>query len=434
MPQPKRNWRPFHETRAHVRSLRLENQKAYESWSKSGKRPDDIPGSPSKAYVNEWEGWADFLGNNGSRPHRVCAARQYLLFAEAREYVRKLGLQTQKEYAAWAKTTHRPVGIPAGPYSIYGDQWTNWSDWLGTRGADGYRPFEEAKAYVHAQHFNTRQEWLDHTASPDFPMDLPIYPEYGYRDSGWVDWPDWLGVAGKLTRPRILAILNAIAEVVPDLRPAELYAILCHKGVMTTDRRHTHIEALRALEELCNSGNVEATLTKALTALDSSRSGNIGPLDAGDAAAISDLERELTSEEIERASPIPKLRSLESLRVVDKAVSLGLVGDSDLIDFLFSSRLAALWQEVFDGNPEFSPEQLQAAATGQYFDVIRDRFLTEYHGALNLQLPEGYGRTCVAVTAPRPSPRCRPSGEGCDDLVGDVLANLVLGRHLSASD
>ncbi len=213
MPQPKRNWRSYAEAREFVRSLHIPKQQAYEAWSKSGARPDDIPGSPKRAYGAEWQGWADFLGNNGAKPRRVCASGEYLPFEEARAHIRKLGLQTQNEYREWAKTEDRPVGIPAGPYNIYGDEWTNWSDFLGARGFNGYRSFEEARDYAREKQFKSRQDWADHANSHEFPHDLPIYPEYAYRDDGWIDWPNWLGIEGKLTRPRILAILNSIKEI-----------------------------------------------------------------------------------------------------------------------------------------------------------------------------------------------------------------------------
>lgn len=392
MPRVKTNWRPFEDARMYVQSLRFANQKAYEGWSKSGSRPNDIPGSPAKAYGQHWQGWGDFLGNGGGRPNRVCTSGAYRSFAEAREFVRRLQLPSQRAYREWAKGADRPAGIPAGPYTIYRDEWVSWADWLGTRVADGYLPFDEARAYARSQHFPHRNAWHEHAISPEFPENLPIYPDYVYRETGWIDWPDWLGIQGKLTRPRILSILNSLRDVIPDLRPAELYAILQHRGVLTADRRHTRIDALDALERLCQTDSLEASLQEAAAALErtelpepeqeSERSSATVPIDRA--------EQELSPEAIEKATTLPRLKNLNSLLVIDRIIDSGLINDDDLFVFLLLSRIAALWQEVLDGNPDFTPEKLKAAPSSRYFDMIRERFLAEYENVVNLPLPAGY--------------------------------------------
>lgn len=447
MPQVKRKWRSFAEARDHVRALGLKCQKDYEAWSKSGQRPADIPGSPAKAYGAEWPGWADFLGNGGARPLRTCAKREYRPFAEAREFVRKLGLRTQRQYSEWARSGDRPEGIPANPYLIYGDEWTDWADWLGQRGADGYRPFVEARAYAQSKQFKTRQEWIAHAMSPEFPLDLPIYPEYAYRDAGWMDWADWIGTEGKLNRPRILELLNAIKEVIPHLRPSELYVILRHKKVLSASVRHTRIDALRALERLCHAVNVDATLDEVATALEKTQAEKLNVAENGQCAteeeAANPVETELTPEDIERASPIPRVKSIDGLRVLDEAANSGLLDDDELVEFLISSRIAALWQEVLDGNPAFTPESLLAAPSGRFFDIIRDRFLSEHAAVVNLPVPTGYafhknGQLALPnlmqrLTAYRLANQKRlinASGVGAGKSLAAVYASQVIGAKL----
>lgn len=395
MPRPKRNWRPFETAREFVRALNLPNQKAYEAWSKSGQRPDDIPGSPAKAYKPpQWDGWADYLGNGGGRPRRISTAGNYLPFPDARAYVQRLRLPTQHAYVEWAKTGDRPPGIPAGPYNIYGDEWVSWADWLGTHGPNGYLPFSEARAYTRNRQFRSRREWLDHAATSEFPQNIPMYPEHAYRETGWVDWPDWLGIQGKLTHPRILAILNSLKRVIGDLRPAELYAILQRRGVLKVDKRHTRIDALNALERLCQTDDIESGLQEAAVALDRSEDSQSEQIsvskDLHETSEPDSPEQELSPEAMEKATALPRLKNLDSLRVIDRATDEDLVDDDELIEFLMSSRIAALWQEVFDGNLEFTPEKLKAAPSSHYFDLIRERFLAEYDGAVNLALPAGY--------------------------------------------
>ena len=52
-------------------------------------------------------------------------------FKEARDYVRSLKLNSQKEYYALMKTDARPADIPYSPSTVYKEKWTSWGDWLG---------------------------------------------------------------------------------------------------------------------------------------------------------------------------------------------------------------------------------------------------------------------------------------------------------------
>jgi hypothetical protein len=57
-----RGWRPFEEAREFVRGLGLKGWQEWKTYSKSGQRPDDIPGQPDKVYKGEWLGMGDWLG------------------------------------------------------------------------------------------------------------------------------------------------------------------------------------------------------------------------------------------------------------------------------------------------------------------------------------------------------------------------------------
>ena len=54
----------FIECKQFVQKLNLSGQKEWQNYSKSGKRPINIPSDPSRRYKREgWKGWKDFLGN-----------------------------------------------------------------------------------------------------------------------------------------------------------------------------------------------------------------------------------------------------------------------------------------------------------------------------------------------------------------------------------
>ena len=61
----KLGYRKFDEAREFARKLRLPNKRAWENWSKSGFRPDDIPSSPHQTYRTlGWLGYKDWLTKN----------------------------------------------------------------------------------------------------------------------------------------------------------------------------------------------------------------------------------------------------------------------------------------------------------------------------------------------------------------------------------
>ena len=61
--RPAINFLPFEEAREFARNLNLNGQAAWKKWSKSGKRPDDIPSHPDDVYKDSgWISWANWLG------------------------------------------------------------------------------------------------------------------------------------------------------------------------------------------------------------------------------------------------------------------------------------------------------------------------------------------------------------------------------------
>lgn len=82
------------------RSLLLLYSQRYVALGKAGEVLQDKTGGRGKSKRKNW------------RP-----------FEEAREFVRALGLQRQREWAEWAKTDARPTDIPFNP-----SQTTGYSD------------------------------------------------------------------------------------------------------------------------------------------------------------------------------------------------------------------------------------------------------------------------------------------------------------------
>merc|ERR1711974_370363 len=59
---PRNDFLPFDEAREYVRSLQLQSFKDWQAWSKSGKRPDNIPSAPDHTYRGKgWVSWPDWM-------------------------------------------------------------------------------------------------------------------------------------------------------------------------------------------------------------------------------------------------------------------------------------------------------------------------------------------------------------------------------------
>ena len=133
-----------------LRKQGLTSQRQYERWCKDGKRPNFIPATPSKTYklIGTWKGWGDYLGTGTVAPQN----REFVSFTKARKFVRKLKLKNGNEWKEYAKKNKKlleKLQIPANPGSVYKKSYRGWGDWLGTGFIAyfnrKYPPFSEAK-------------------------------------------------------------------------------------------------------------------------------------------------------------------------------------------------------------------------------------------------------------------------------------------------
>ena len=184
-----REYLPFEEAREFIRELELKTYKEWEEYSKSGKRPNNIPGSPYKIYKNiGWTNMADWLGN-GKR------VGEYLPFKEAREFIRDLKLRSKKNWEEYSKSSKRPNNIPGSPNVIYKDKgWINMADWLGNGKRVGeYLPFKETREFVRKLKLKGQKEWKEYCKSGKKPNNITGSPNIIYKDKGWISMGDFLG-------------------------------------------------------------------------------------------------------------------------------------------------------------------------------------------------------------------------------------------------
>ena len=181
---------PFEEARDFLRALGLKGWKEWQAYSASG-RPLNIPASPGTAYAGKgWKDLGDWLGTGPIR------SGDLLPYDEARDFVRALGFKNVKEWRAYCASGERPLNIPANPQKAYaGKGWTDWGDWLGTervRSGDFLR-YDEGRDFIRALGLKSQKEWHAYCASGERSLNIPRHPDRVYAGKGWKDWGDWLG-------------------------------------------------------------------------------------------------------------------------------------------------------------------------------------------------------------------------------------------------
>lgn len=201
-------WRPFEEAREYARGLGVRNHLEWRAHVGSGDAPADVPRGPDATYRDlGWSGWGDFLGTGNKGRFEFA----YRPFAEARAFVRRLGLTSSPEWVAWCRGDRpdlppRPDDVPTNPHRTYAKEWRGMGDWLGTGRIQTqrrrYRWFANARAFVRSLGLKNQTEyfawWREHGGEA---LDLPGHPERTYAKA-WRGWGDFLGTGNVAPRDR----------------------------------------------------------------------------------------------------------------------------------------------------------------------------------------------------------------------------------------
>ena len=189
-----RHYRSFEEARKWARARELKSNTEWLRLAAEKRLPEDIPTNVKQVYRSEWQGVADFLGNNYVHPRN----RKYRSFASAREWARTHGLQSEKEWREHIKRPGGlPVDIPANVYNVYRNDWTEWGDFLGSGYVANqkrhYRSFAEARNWAHAQALKSKTDWVRCIRVQGWlPSDIPADPLKTYG-AAFTSFGDFLG-------------------------------------------------------------------------------------------------------------------------------------------------------------------------------------------------------------------------------------------------
>jgi hypothetical protein len=188
---------PFEQAREYVRNLNLYSFEDWKEYSKSDKKPMEIPTNPQKIYKDEWTSYSDFLGTGRLSPTAV--GQNFWPFEKSREFARGLNLNSNKEYRTYTNSGDRPKELPTNPDTFYGDEFTNWGDFLGTGFISNtiiskqFLSYEEAREYVRRLNFVAKREYLVWAKSDKRPKNIPYNAQDIFKKRGsWINWYDYL--------------------------------------------------------------------------------------------------------------------------------------------------------------------------------------------------------------------------------------------------
>jgi len=445
----KRKFKPFEEAREFVHSLKLHNEDEWRRYCKSGQKPADIPYKPSRTYENEWKGMGDWLGTGYIAP----GLRKFRPFEEAREFVHTLKLKSREEWEQYCKSGKKPDDIPYKPSRTYENEWIRWGDWLGTgRIADQkrrFRPFEEAREFIHSLGLQSETEWRKYCKSGKKPQDIPQKPYRTYKRE-WTTWGDWLGtgrIANQVSgwsAEKVKGLLRALIETrtIYQWDEAVLYSLLLRKGVLDlSSNRHTKffknlIEASRteqgrkAIEEYANSDSEVPPDLSELTHLNTEDKEEVQTASSQEIAQIVGNEDQLDYGQIKTAKQILANTSfLESINV-----------DEEAMQFYLDYSIDELWKSAFRYGEEKAI--ITAKRNGnRYHDTVVDTFLSDYKGTQDIKskLPDSYSfphrptlmQLYVAHKIKTNSYFGNFSGTGAGKTLSAVLASRVIDSKMT---
>ena len=110
-----------------------------------------------------------------------------------------------------------------------------------------------------------------------------------------------------------------------------------------------------------------------------------------EAEPIDDVDIEITGTPTERPEvtqepTLPTMREINDLHSLDNQLYASM--DKEAFEALVQYKLRKLWNNVL--NNEISLETLKNESGGQYFEMVKEMFLTEYDEAINYQPKQGY--------------------------------------------
>ena len=99
----KKNWMPFEQAKALMRTEGIQTTRQFNQWKEEGKRPNNFPSAPHTVYKDSgWKDYPDFFGSGWTR------LKNWIPLEQAKALMRTEGIQTKDQFNQWKKEGNRP--------------------------------------------------------------------------------------------------------------------------------------------------------------------------------------------------------------------------------------------------------------------------------------------------------------------------------------
>lgn len=158
-----------------------------------------IPYNPYTFYSKEiWEGWSIFLRDE---IYKKKYNGTYYSYHECKEIVKEYNFLSKNDYFKRIREIIKfDIRIPYDPRSVYKEEWEGWVHFLDTDNSvdqiEELVDFEVAREYSRSLNLKFQKQWYK-IRFRDLPKGMTKKPERLYKDKGWIDWNDFLGIDKK---------------------------------------------------------------------------------------------------------------------------------------------------------------------------------------------------------------------------------------------
>lgn len=159
----------------------------------------NIPYNPSTFYAKKiWEGWSIFLRD---KVYKKNYNGTYYNYSECKKVIKKYNFTSKENFLKRIKEIiTEDIRIPYSPSTIYKKEWKGWIEFLDTDNdieqITDLVSFEVARDYARSLNLKLQRQWYE-IKWTDLPNCMTKRPEKLYRDKGWIDWYDFLGIDTK---------------------------------------------------------------------------------------------------------------------------------------------------------------------------------------------------------------------------------------------
>ncbi|HXW11662.1 MAG TPA: DEAD/DEAH box helicase family protein, partial [Nitrososphaeraceae archaeon] len=259
-----------------------------------------------------------------------------------------------------------------------------------------YRPYEQAKKFVHSLNLSGTEQWRDYCKSGNKPNDIPTGPAGVYKQD-WKGWWDWLGHEDSIwTIYKVKGLLKDLikSKIIYQWDEAVLYSFLLRKGLLSLYDGNRHAKFFRNLIEAAktNAGRKiieEYANSKSEIPPDLSNITNNSGTESKEieTASLSDLSNFVENRE---ALDYGDIKSVEQiLEHTNMLESINV--DEEAMRFYVNYSVDELWKHAFENEDEIRKKINSMDMNGnKYHDTVLQNFLSDYESSIKLKMPSGY--------------------------------------------